>query len=346
MMKFLLLPFRVVFYLLRAIFFPWYLRWIFRLHWVIYFGFAFGVGYLAYQEYQTYLFNRLEAELQITDGPPDVIPLSKWSAADNAPYNDEVSIRGIYFAALDQGEFDPIGLKRQFILLADDQGREVKAALVVGPQDMAQLQRQLAAQGSGDRIVVTVNGSLSTNSEWERMIGTELVVMNVPRAQDLVIIEPFIGDRAVAITDRAEKTSGTVEVFGALAGLLALFGAVKFLSGGTRDRVKTPSKVNANAQRKQKPVQTPPPEASPWGKFQPITTPPDAQPKSATKAQKPARASQKPRTAAQTDALPPLPAFKSVFAGGGDSFRFKSADQIILQSFGTLSTLTARKHDK
>jgi hypothetical protein len=38
--------------------------------------------------------------------------------------------------------------------------------------------------------------------------------------------------------------------------------------------------------------------------------------------------------------VPPLePVFKSVFPGGGSAFRYKTADQIVLQYFGTLSML-------
>jgi len=351
MMKLLLLPFRVIYYLLRAVLFPWYLRWIFRLHWVVYFALALGVGYFAYQEYQTYQFNLLEAELQIADGPPAAIPLSKWSAADNAPYNNEVTIRGIYFTALGSGEFDPLGLKRQFILLADDQGREVKAALVVWPDDLVQLQRQLAAQGSGERIPVTVNGSLNTNSEWSTRVGIELMVMNVPRAQDLVIVEPFIGDRATAIMDEAEKTFVLVEVLSWLAGFLTLFGVGKLAMGaaGSNSKIagRTPRSLRRAHQETAEPRPVGRPEASPWGTFQPVTTPtstpadaPRIAPKPKAKAQGP-----KPVRDRTQDAPPPQPHFKSVFPGGGSGFRFKSADEIILQSFGTLSTLKPPKRN-
>ncbi|MGJ8610897.1 MAG: hypothetical protein ACSHWY_07375 [Octadecabacter sp.] len=344
MMKLLLLPFRVVFFLLRAFFFPWYLRWIFRMHWSIYFVVAIGIGTLAYQEHQTYLFNQLEAELQIADGPPDVIPLSKWSDADNAPYNDEVTIRGIYFAALGVGEFDPTGLSREFILLADDQGREIKAVLVAQPQDIAQLQRQLAAQGTGDRIPVTVNGVLNTSSDWETQINAQLRAMNIPTADDVVVVEPFIGNRADAISDAANKTFGSVLVFGSIAGLLAFIGILKFLFGMARRGTKSMAKARKETQRAKQPVEKPQPgvtpEASPWGTFQPTAPVPAAPPKNATKPKKKTR-----RRVTQADALPVQPQFKSVFPGGGLGFRFKSADEIVLQFFGTLSTVTARKHD-
>ena len=337
-MKLLLLPFRVVYHSLRLVF---------RLHWVIYLGLAFGAAYFASLEYQAYLSKRIMADVQIADGPPDAILLSNWNAVDAAAHNGEVTVQGIYFAALGQGEFRPLGLTRNFILLADDLGREVKAVLVALPEDMPRLQRQLAAQGKGDRIAVTVNGDLNTNSDWAGLIAAQLQGMNVPAAEELVIVEPFIGNRTMAIIQRTERVFETAIVLASLAGLFALLCLIRLLFGGRREVAKAakPTHVTARGAKhlheKPKPVGMP--ETSPWGTFQPTAPQPATaeQSKAATKAQKP-----DPARASQKDEPPPLPEFKSVFPGGGSGFRFKTADEIIRQSFGTLSTLTPTKPRK
>lgn len=73
----------------------------FRLDWMIYLVFALSVGYLANQEYQTYLSNTLAAEFQVAGGPANPSPLSKWNARSDVSANDEANVEGVYFAALD-----------------------------------------------------------------------------------------------------------------------------------------------------------------------------------------------------------------------------------------------------
>lgn len=348
------LPFRIVFAIIKFFLYPWYIRWIFRLPWIVYLGLGAWAGYFAYQEYENYRFNVFEAGYQASEGAPDPTPLSKWNGVSDVYSNDEVHVAGLYFEALPQGRFDPVGLERGFILLADDLGREVKAALVVMPDDLPRLQRQLEAQGGGDRIAVNVNGTLSRNSDWASSIATELFVMNLPGSPDLVVIEPFIGNRADALHDAAEKTFGTVTVFGALAGLLAVFGVAKLLaaSGARRESSehqsqKSGREVQAEKQAKQPRQKALPtgnaPGASPWGTFQPQPRATDTSKQSSrmVKPQAPAQATantEKPERG-ETAEIPTEPAFKSVFPGGGSAFRFKSADQIIMQTFGTRSRL-------
>ena len=350
----LTLPFRIVFGIVKFFLYPWYIRWIFRLPWIVYLGLAAGVGYLAYQEYVNYRFNVFEAGYQISEGVPDPTPLSKWNGVSNVYSNDEVHVSGLYFSALPQGEFTPIGLERGFILLADDQGREVKAALVVRPNDLPRLQRQLEAQGGGERIAVNVNGTLSRSSDWLSAIETELLVMNLPGSPELVVIEPFLGNRADALHDAVEKAFLMVSVLGGLAGLLAFLGAARLLvSSNARSKSsehqsqKSGQEVHEDRQDKQPMQKDRPtdgaPTASPWGVFQPQPRDTDAkpQPSRMVKPQPPGQA--KANTAKpKREEIPAEPAFKSVFPGGGSAFRFKTADQIIKQTFGARSGLKPR----
>jgi hypothetical protein len=329
----------------------------FRLNWAIYFIFAFGAGYLANQEYETYLSNIVAAELQVADGPPDPSPLSKWDGYTDVSANDEVNVEGVYFPALDQGSFDPLGFERGFILLADDQGREIKAVLVVQPDDIGLLERQLAAQGTGERIPVVVNGMLNQSSEWAGLIWTELFVMDIPSSDDLVVIEPYLGNRAAVIFSAAEKTFGVVVIFGGFAAGLVLLALLNFRTRGNSSATQSQMSGRgalAARQKKQPSQRSLPsngaPETSPWGTSdgQAGTTPPPAPANARVQSQANVRAKSQQNSASPHLKIAELevqPLFTSVFPGGGSSFRFKSADEIIRQSFGTLSTLKPLKRD-
>jgi hypothetical protein len=268
----------------------------------------------------------------------------KWDANNDSSANGEVNVAGVYFMALASGSFDPLGSERGFVLLADDQGREIKAVLVVAPENIALLEQQLVAQGSGERIPVTVNGTLNQNSEWAGLIGTELFVMDVPSSDDLVVIDPFLGNRAASIFAAAEKTIGTVIILGGLAGFLVLLALVKLLSGrealAARQK-KRPSRRSLPSNGTDK--------TSPWGAPNAQAATPPPMPKNTSlQSNSNGEASLQNKTAPsrlQIAELEVQPPFTSVFPGGGSSFRFKSADEIIRQSFGTLSTLKPLKRD-
>lgn len=354
----------------KLVFFPLILGfWLFRLPWIIYFAVAGAVGYFAYLEYENYRFNVFEAEFNVVAGVPDPTPLSEWDMSSDVTLNDELNIQGLYFSELSQGSFTPLGTEKAFILLADERGREIKVALVVRPAEISTLRRSLEDQGTGNSIPVTVNGFLIRNRIWAESMESALTRMNIPRADNFVLIEPILGHRETFIHRRAEDSIGSALVLGALAGALAFYGVIRFLIslGGAR---KTTTAQAANrkraAGRSKQPTQKPVPakksaEASPWGTFKPqddnIARPPaippnqapDVRPKPATSPASAKRLSP-PTLPRGTAAMPTAPDFKSVFPGGGSSFKFKTADQIIRQSFGTLSTTRANaralKHAK
>ena len=345
--------------LLKIIFFPLFLVfWLFRLPWIIYLAAAAGVGYFAYYAYEDYRFNLFEAEFHVAAGVPDATPLSTWNRQDDVTVNGEVNVNALYFSGLTNGTFDPIGLEQGYILLADERGREIKAALVTRPDDLAAVERLLANQGEGDTFAVTVNGMLIRNRDWAGALDRELDRLSIPRATNFVLIEPILGDREAYIHKRAADSIGAPLVLGALAGLLAFYGLIRFLFGFGRGR-KTSSAQAKNraraARRSSQPSQNerPPkqaPEASPWGSFKPIDAnnpppvPTSVSPQAWPKPAGPTKQTAKPSTVATPDPDIQLePEFVSVFPGGGSGFKFKTADQIIRQTFGTLSSLSTSK---
>jgi len=83
-----------------------------------------------------------------------------------------------------------------------------------------------------------------------------------------------------------------------------------------------------------RPVKTTRPGSSPWG----AATQPDVP------HARMSDADSRPHIApAVSKGLTMQSRYKSVFPGGGSGFRFKTADQIIREAFGTLSTLKSAK---
>ena len=348
--------------LFKLIFFPLFLGfWLFRLPWIVYLAIAGPLGYFAYLEFEEYRFNVFEAEFHVAAGVPDPTPLSKWDRLTDVTVNDELNVQGLYFTQLASGTFDPIGLEQGYILLADDQGREIKAAIVVDPSDLPSVERELASQGTGEAVAVTVNGLLIRNSDWSGTLGRTLDQANIPRADDFFLIEPIQGNREFFIYQRAEESIGAPLVLGALAGLLALYGVIRFLfslfGSSKRSKVQAKNRARAEKQAKQPTRKALPTkksaEASPWGTFAPIdgnasapplipaSQSPDVWPKPATQG----TPVSPPAVPASETGIPLEPEFVSVFPGGGSGFQFKTADQIIRQTFGTLSSLTPPKRD-
>lgn len=317
----------------------------FRFNWIIYLTLALGAGYFANQEYQIYSANIVNAKAQIAEGPPDPSPLPKWNTSTDISVNGEVNIVGVYIPSFDQGRFDLFGAKWGVIILADEKVREVSAVLVVRLDDISLIEHQLVAQGNGERIIVTVNGTLNHSSEWVDLIWGELSVMDIPISDDLVVIEPFIGNRAEVIYRAAEKTIDTLIIFSSLAGILALLALVKFLnkrkSSVSQSQILDREALAAG-QKSPRSQRSAPSNGlivtSPWGipKEQSGLLP------VMVNAQAKSQNILNPLCLHIAD-LEVQPPFTSVFPGGGSSFRFKSADEIIRQSFGTLSTLKPLK---
>ena len=317
----------------------------FRFNWMIYLSLALGAGYVANQNYNSYSANIINAKFQIAEGPPDPMPLSEWNISYDIFTNGEVNITGVYLPSLDQGRFNLFGAKWGFISLVDEKVGVVSAVLVARPNNIGLIERQLVAQGSGERILVTVNGTLNQNSEWADVIWKELSVMDIPISDDLVVIEPFTGKRAELIYGAAEKKISTVIIFVGLAGFLVLLALLRFrikrkswvkksqvtfreaLSAGQknpRSQRLAPSNgliVTSPWGTSEEQAGLPPPIANIQVKSQNIITP----------------------LCLHIAELEVQPPFISVFPGGGSSFRFKSADEIILETFGTISTLKPLK---
>lgn len=357
MLKLILMPFVAIFLLLRTIFFPWYLRWIFKLPAVVYVALGVWLGVLASSAYDDYLIERRAAEIQAVEGLPDRVLASQWNEAQ-ASDGDEVNVGALYFQGLPNGLISNNGFERAFLPLADDLGREVKVVLVVAPSETAELRRLLERQGSGDQIEVAVNGTLNRNFNWRQMLDNRMAALGLPMADNYIVVEPFLKPRGQALMEGAQGSYDSMVGLGVIAALLAVLGIGKFGVGRPKRSAATQSQTSARDVQAQRSVKTASNKAlptgngaSPWDTFSPQDSniaPKGAQmvkPQSQQDIQaargRPLATQQGRKASKPADpVVPPLePVFKSVFPGGGSAFRYKTADQIVLQYFGTLSML-------
>lgn len=332
-------------------FVPWYLRWIFKLPWFLYLIVAGIIGLSALTTLDTYRIERNLNEVQIAAGAPPSVPLSTWNPQSDVSSYGEVLVEGLYFDELPVGDFSVMGSERRFIVLPDEVGKEVKAVLVVRSSDYYALRRYLVDQNSGENYEVTVGGELNTSTVWAGQINLALNDLAVPRSENLLVIEPFIGDRVRFLSGRADSTRDTSEILATLAALFAAYAGVRFLMTRGRSRRKAaPRRTRAERRTREAqsthPSPTAKPNPSPWGTSQPRPS----QITDETTKNGPIKGAKK--TGPLIDGLlseseiPLEPKFKSVFPGGGSAFRFKSSDEIIRQYFGTLAILNKVKDRK
>lgn len=356
-LKALLFPFRAVYLILRTIFFPWFLRWFFYLPWFLLIALAGVVGFFGYQEYENYLFEGADAQYRLENGTPPLTKLSQWNLSTDTDEYGELNVAGLFFSQLSGGTFTVDDTVYSFVPLADDQGREVKAALVVPFADVTDLLSHLRSQGSGDRVPVIINGEYNYSRDIEQRVRFQLQNAGIPGASNLAIIDPYMGDRAGAIFDRVEDAWNIMLGMGVFGGLLVVLGLGKLgndLSQKPAQPKPAPAPAPAPATQQtaragkrtispssgNKVAPNAPTDGSPWGSFQPQPRTPAA-PAGKVAPQKNAKT--KPSKTSKDDVeLIGDPEFKSVFPGGGSSFRFKTADEIIRETFGTLSVLTRK----
>ena len=151
MLKLILMPFVAIFLLLRTIFFPWYLRWIFKLPAVVYVALGVWLGVLASSAYDDYLIERRAAEIQAVEACRTVCLHPNGMTRRRAMEMRSMLVPCI-FKGCRTGLISNNGFERAFLQLADDLGREVKVVLVVAPSETAELRRLLERQGAVIRL--------------------------------------------------------------------------------------------------------------------------------------------------------------------------------------------------
>jgi len=302
------------------------------LPWWAYALIALSLGNLALDQHAGYQSRVMAAERAILAGPP---PARTTTAMDTRLRSDpfqEMQVIGNIRADLGVGQIEGTVPKSYIVLDAPERTGPVVAVMFVGSAKQAGLADLVA--GSNDLGRVTAQGFRRT-LDWSTVSG-QLRLQGVRR--EVVLMEAIVGNRATALRDEA---SGDLPFIYVLGGLAAVSGLVAYLRYSkwrgrraakrprpTPTQVPNPAPQSATAATPFVPAASPSrpaavPQASPWATGTRTTSTTFADP--------------------PVDPESPLPEFESVFPGGGSGFRFKTADEIIRQSFGTVSTLDRAK---
>lgn len=307
------------------------------LTWWAYLGLAALIGYWTYSGYENLVAQQAAAERAISSGLPPQLGVGRYAPDRVTNPMEEVHLRGIIRADLGVGQVGDGAGARPFIVLDDETGRGALVALVFasGGSDVA-LSEFVATSDATGRVTVT-GFERSLNSAEVR---GQLSVRGERR--EAYLVEPYLGDRAQALRDRASRDMPFIYVGAAVTLLLGLIAAWRFRRWRRRFTLRrlAPAPIKppraGRSMRQTASRDRPSAAPSPWSPPSAGASPVVAQARPAAAAINTLVADEKTVAAMINTA----PAFKSVFPGGGSAFRFKTADEIIRERFGTLSVLS------
>lgn len=305
---------------------------LFRLPWWGYALLAVVLGNITFGMWQSYETRTAEAEIAILQGPPAVTKVGEFNPRLRDVPFQEMRIAGFIRADLGVGRLEGTVPKSYLVLDSVNRAGPLIAVLFVGSDDQAGLPDLVATANANG--LVTASGFRRTLDRAG--VSGQLRLQGVRR--EVLLMEAMVGDRTEVLREKGATDLPFLIFFAVLtaaAVLRALYGrntsrkrkAPRFRKRtNLQAAVPKPAKTASN-----KPMPTGRANTTtPWGNVAPTATP----------APTPAPFPKQGRPVTTTPPVPAEPAFKSVFPGGGSGFRFKSADEIIRQSFGTLSTLT------
>lgn len=294
------------------------------LPWWAYALIALSLGNLALDQHGQYKSRVMAAEQAILEGPPAARTTTAMDTRLRSGPFQEMQVTGNIRADLGVGQIEGTVPKSYIVLDAPERTGPVVAVMFVGRAKQDGLADLVAA--SNDLGRVTAQGFRRT-LDWSTVSG-QLRLKGVRR--EVVVMEAIVGDRATALRAKAEGDLPFIYVIGGLAALSGLVAYLRYSKWRGRRAAQRPRMAPRPAPQPAAgatpPVAAATQQASPWATGTRTSSTTFADPPAASES--------------------PLPEFESVFPGGGSGFRFKTADEIIRQSFGTVSTLDRAKGAK
>lgn len=301
------------------------------LPWWVYAALSVMLASSAFNLWENNQQDAARAEIAVLEGPPPVQKVDDLDGRMRADRFADVRVAGFLRADLGIGRIEGTVPKSYVVLGGTDPDSVVLAVMFVGTEDQNGLSDLIAT--ADDAGLVVASGFRRTLDRAE--VAGQLRLKGV--RQEVVLIEAIVGGRAAALRDRATSDLWFVYVVAGLALICAVTAYVrrsrKVQRRRTTGRPARPAPVSQpaptpRATAKPQPKPQSQPKAAPWG-----GRPPQAAP-----------AVSRTREAAP-DPMNDLPPFESVFPGGGSGFRFKTADEIIRETFGTVSRLSPPDRD-
>ncbi|KAG1713701.1 Chloramphenicol acetyltransferase [Nymphon striatum] len=325
--------------------------------WWAYAIFAITLAPTAVEFYEDYQSNEAIADQARTIGPPAVTDVSVFAPSRSAGSFGEVQLSGTLRA--DLGVLYVAFGETHYSYVVMDGGNSGPLIALMDESTTAETMITRLVDRATSTGGVTVQGFLapSRNGEVSRRLAMRGETRNV------YVVEPYFGSRNAVLAGKVDDAKFSFYI---AAGFVALFGLIavwKYRNWRARRSQKR------NVRRKARPRPAPVPQHtptkpvtqkigiqdraadSPWDSFNPqdsniapssnarMVKPQSPQDQKAAQAKAQVKTTGKRSLPRDADVPPPPQEFESVFPGGGSGFRFKSADEIIRQSFGTLSSL-------
>lgn len=315
---------------------------IFRLvPWWLYALIGISMAPLALQFVEEYRTAQIDFDIAIAVGPPLVTPIAQFRGPGVTPL-DEVQLSGVIRKDLGIIEVEGGAVDQVFVVISDDSRTGPVIALIAPSFQSERMLDQLLDNAGQDGSVV-VQGLLTTSHLSD--VRGALALRN--ERAPVYIVEPFLNDREAALREKAQDTLIALGIFGAITVFAFLVAFLRFRAWRQRRALKRARK-SAAVRARTAASPTPSPiasvaSASPWsaGQAQNRALSNSATPVASVATQEVKKQSARAKPQPQTTVPPSAPAFESVFPNGGSAFLFKTADEIIVQSFGTTSTSRA-----
>lgn len=315
---------------LLFMFMPW---WFFAI-------LAVTCGSLALPSYDDYTAAQTEQYFAQTEGPPAVVDIANFNGARDIGYLDEVHVNGRILANLGVLRFGGEGPDFDGIVIGDNSGLPLAVLLFESLSSERMINQLISGANANSRV--NVQGFLTTVRRTD--VERELTRRGYS-ARNILVIEPYFDNRAGVIDEKVQDALITLLIIAGMTALFTLTAVWRFhrwrkRRAGKKLRRSTAKRVQATpaAAPAATANQTLTGKSNPWGGVQ--------KPRLQTaKTQPPSN----PPPQRAPDPEPDLPAaqtsFESVFPNGGSPFRIKTADEIVRQYFGSLTTITRSNPD-
>lgn len=310
--------------------------------WWLFAAFALGLVPAAFQAVDDYFVSTSERALADVLGPPTPAKLSAFDPRRDAGPLDEIAVSGLLRADVGLIALPGDGTDHRVVFMGGQGAAPLIAILLDGARAEDTLTQIVDGSDSAGRIIL--RGFVTSERRGDIQLQLDRVGLD---ARPLYVVDPYVGDRGAALDGKVQDALIFACVFAGIVAACFALAVWRFRRWRKRRVARRAARQVNVSPPAQNSSTTPPPRGeasrpprtrapkSPWGGAI------DAPSESVFEGTPPI-----------PDDPPPLDpsvlpkqerAFESVFPGGGSGFRFKTADEIIRQSFGTVTLLSPSK---
>ncbi|MGC1497180.1 MAG: hypothetical protein WA790_15320 [Sulfitobacter sp.] len=246
MISLIWLPFRVIWFLVKALLYPWYIKLFFRLPWWVLAAMAAFLVTLVIEDATKAIGRQLIVNDAIVTAPPTLKPLRVFNSARDANAFGEVQISGFYRADLGAIDWEVAGPDLAYVPIFVDAAETVGAVLLVlkvQANDVVTWLMDQNQSGAGATYADVTLGGVIKQSSHQRDIFAALRVDGFDVLHNAPVIEPFYQGRVRGLEKAVGGNMAFAVILGVLAlvlGVLAVFKFVRWWASGQKRAAPLP----------------------------------------------------------------------------------------------------------